>query len=62
MEKAYLTSAARAVDVQASETPNLGIPVDPEVSEFMGAFQEQAVSLDDLDAMLFDEGADDHDR
>jgi len=62
MEKEYLTAAARAVDVQASETPNFGIPVDPEVAEFMGAFQEQAVSLDDLDAMLFDEGADDHGR
>lgn len=62
MEKEYLTAAARAVDVQASETPKLGIPVDPEVAEFMGAFQEQAVSLDDLDAMLFDEGADGHGR
>ena len=62
MEKVYLTAAARAVDVQASETPNLGIPVDPEVAEFMGAFQEQAVTLDDLDAMLFDEGADGHGR
>ncbi|KAF0232593.1 hypothetical protein [Fundidesulfovibrio putealis] len=62
MEKEYLTAAARAVDVQASETPNLGIPVDPEVAEFMGAFQEQAVTLDDLDAMLFDEGGDGHGR
>lgn len=62
MEKEYLTAAARAVDVQASETPNLGIPVDPEVAEFMGAFQEQAVTLDDLDTMLFDEGADAHGR
>ncbi len=62
MEREYLTAAARAVDVQASETPNLGIPVDPEVAEFMGAFQEQAVTLDDLDAMLFDDGADSHGR
>lgn len=55
VDKEYLEAAARAVDVQALENPGLGIPVDPEVAEFMGAFQEQAVSLDDLDVMLSDE-------
>lgn len=49
MEKKHLATAARAVDVQASENPSLGIPADPEVADFMGAFEETAVSLDDLD-------------
>ena len=49
MEKKQLKAAARAVDVQASENPTLGIPADPEVADFLGAFEEKAVSLDDLD-------------
>lgn len=48
MEKNHLV-AAQVVDVQASENPSLGIPVDPDVADFMGAFEEGAVSLDDLD-------------
>lgn len=52
VDKEYLETAARTVDVQASENPGLGIPVDPEVAEFMGAFEEQAVGLDDLDDMF----------
>ena len=48
-EKEYLLAAARAVDAQASENPNLGIPVDPEVAEFMGAFAEDAISLNDVE-------------
>lgn len=47
--KEYLQAAARAVDVQATESPELGIPVDPDVAEFMGAFEEGALSLDDVD-------------
>lgn len=62
MDKEYLEAAARAVEAQCLENPALGIPVDPEVAEFMGAFQEQAVSLGELDVMLFDEGTDDHGR
>ena len=49
MERETLKAAARAVDVQASENPTLGIPADPEVADFLGAFEEKAVSLDDLD-------------
>lgn len=48
-EKIYLKAAAKAVDAQASENPNLGIPVDPEVAEFMGAFVEDAISLEDIE-------------
>ena len=48
LEKEYLKAAAAAVERQALENPDLGIPVDPDVAEFMGAFEEQAVSLDDV--------------
>lgn len=58
MDKDFLNSAANAVENQALENPRLGIPVDPDVAEFMGAFQEKAVSLDDL----FDEEAGDNGR
>jgi len=40
---------ANVVDAQATEFPDLGIPVDPDVADFMGAFEETAVGLDDLD-------------
>jgi len=55
MDKDYLTAAARAVDIQATESPALGIPVDPDVAEFMGAFGESAVGPDDLDDMFFND-------
>lgn len=32
-----LRAAARAVALQAAENPGVGIPVDPDVAEFMGA-------------------------
>lgn len=48
LEKDYLKAAATAVERQALESPDLGIPVDPDVAEFMGAFEEQAVGLDDV--------------
>ena len=48
LEKDYLKAAAAAVEHQALENPDLGIPVDPDVAEFMGAFEEQAVGLDDV--------------
>ena len=51
MEREALKAAARAVDVQASEYPSLGIPADPEVADFLGAFEEQAIGLDDLDEL-----------
>ena len=47
-EQEYLKVAAGAVENQAEENPDIGIPVDPDVAEFMGAFEEQAVSLDDV--------------
>ncbi|HML53202.1 MAG TPA: hypothetical protein PKC79_03850 [Solidesulfovibrio magneticus] len=56
MEKKQLKAAARAVDVQASEYPSLGIPADPEVADFLGAFEEKAIGLDDLDVQEGEEG------
>lgn len=44
----YLRAAADAVERQALENPDLGIPVDPEVADYMGAFEENAVTLDDV--------------
>lgn len=35
----YLKAAAQAVEEQVLENPGLGIPVDPDVAEFMGAFE-----------------------
>lgn len=49
MDKNRLMTAANVVDSQATELPDLGIPVDPDVADFMGAFEETAVDLDDLD-------------
>ena len=48
MDREHLESAARAVEAQTLENPELGIPVDPDVAEFMGAFRETAVSPEDF--------------
>ncbi|MBM9614867.1 hypothetical protein JWJ90_11290 [Desulfobulbus rhabdoformis] len=34
----YLKAAALKVEQQALENPGLGIPVDPDVADYMGAF------------------------
>lgn len=49
MEPNELLEAARVVDLQASASPDLGIPVDPDVAEFMGAAPEPALSEDDVE-------------
>ncbi len=41
-----LKAAADTVIKQAMEYPELGIPADPDVAEFMGCFEENAVSPD----------------
>lgn len=45
----HCKAAAKAVEEQLLADPGLGIPVDPDVAEFMGAFREDAVSLEDID-------------
>jgi len=48
-DKEYLSAAARAVAQQLAENPTiLSIPVDPDVADFMGAFQEDALALADV--------------
>jgi len=42
----FLKTAARAVEIQVAENPSLGIPVDPEVAEYMGAFEDDPATLD----------------
>lgn len=53
-----LTAAANAVFDQAIENPDLGIPADPDVADFMGCFEEAAVSPDDF-INIDDEDGDD---
>lgn len=45
----FLKSAARAVESQVAESPLLGIPVDPDVAEFMGAFEDDLSILEAID-------------
>jgi len=47
----FLQTAAEAVERQAMENPGLGIPVDPDVAEYMGAFEERAFAPDDFIVM-----------
>ena len=35
----YLKAAAQKVEQQAMDNPGLGIPVDPDVADYMGAFR-----------------------
>ena len=46
---AYLDAAAAEVYRQVEENPGLGIPVNPDVAEHMGAFVEDA--MDELDVL-----------
>ena len=52
--KEYLAAAARAAAQQITDDPGLYVPLDPDVAEHMGAFQEDAIILADLieDALL----------
>ena len=46
-ELEYLKTAAEMVTRQAEEA-EYGIPVDPDVADFMGAFEENALHESDL--------------
>jgi hypothetical protein len=48
--KDFLKSAALAVENQIAENPHLGIPVDPDVADFMGAFEEDPTTLEAIDS------------
>ena len=48
-DKEYLAAAARVVAQQLADNPIiLSIPIDPDVADFMGAFQEDAIALADV--------------
>jgi len=47
--KDYLTAAATAAAEQLAENPALYVPLDPDVADHMGAFQEDALSLADVE-------------
>lgn len=42
----YMKAAAHAVLRQAEDNPGLGVPVDPDVAEFMGAFRSDENLID----------------
>lgn len=44
-----LLEAARVVDSQASDNSDIGIPVDPDVADYMGAFEDPAITLEDIE-------------
>ena len=47
--KEYLRAAAKAIARQIEENPVvLGIPLDPDVADYMGAFVEEAITLADV--------------
>ena len=47
--KEYLRAAATAIARQIGENPIiLGVPIDPDVADYMGAFEEQAIDLADV--------------
>ena len=47
--KEYLRAAATAIARQIGENPViLGIPLDPDVADYMGAFEERAIDLADV--------------
>ena len=47
--KEYLRAAAKSIAQQIGENPVvLGIPLDPDVADYMGAFVEEAITLADV--------------
>lgn len=47
-QKSYLHSAACTVELQAALHLGVGIPVDPDVADYLGAFTETALQPTDL--------------
>jgi hypothetical protein len=43
----WYKAAAEQVRLEAARHPEIGIPVDPDLAEFMGAFEERALTEDD---------------
>lgn len=48
MNNTDLNAAAKAVSLQASEVPGVGVPIlSEELLDFMGAFEEAAISTEE---------------
>ncbi len=44
----FLLESANKAFTQVSENPTLGIPLDPDVADYVGAFEENAITLTDV--------------
>lgn len=53
----YLKAAAAMVERQALDHPDIAIPVDPDVADFMGAFEDPVLDEADFDPLDDDEEA-----
>lgn len=54
MEDNYLAEQARQIDMDLSANPGAAMEVDPDVAAHMGAFEENAISLEDAMDASFD--------
>lgn len=52
-KKEILDQSAKDVFEQLAKDSSLAIVLDPDVAEHMGAFEEKAVSIDDIDDDVF---------
>ncbi len=53
----YVRDAADQVTAELSENPGAAIAVDPDVAEFMGAFEETALTPEEAEDAGFDDVA-----
>ena len=51
----YLKAAAQQVEQQALDHPGIGIPVDPDVADYMGAFHSDENEADILEGIASEE-------
>lgn len=51
--KKRLNEQAHQIDKDLTENPGAAIEVDPELAEHMGAFEENAISLEDAEDASF---------
>lgn len=51
----YLKAAAQKVEQQAMDNPGMGIPVDPDVADYMGAFHNDEDMGDVLEGVNSEE-------
>lgn len=52
--KKHLTEQANQLDREMTENPGAAIEVDPELADHMGAFEEDAITLEEAEDASFD--------